>query len=56
MWAAWPISWMVREVYLIEDTEPGRRDDTRQTVFPTSSAMSSPPLRSMAKPTGLPWA
>jgi len=45
-----------RETYLIDDTEPGRADDTRQTVFPTSSAMSSPPVRSTAKPTGLPCA
>jgi hypothetical protein len=50
-----PTGWL-SEIYLIDDTEPGRRDDIRQTVFPTSSAMSSPPDRSTAKPTGLPRA
>jgi hypothetical protein len=50
-----PTGWL-SEIYLIDDTEPGRRDDIRQTVFPTSSAMSNPPVRSTAKPTGLPRA
>ena len=38
------------------DAERGLSDDTRQTVSPTSSAISNPPVRSTAKPTGLPRA
>ena len=38
------------------DAEWGLFDDTRHTVFPTSSAISNPPVRSTAKPTGLPRA
>jgi hypothetical protein len=38
------------------EAEWGLLDDTRQTVFPTSSAISNPPLRSTAKPTGRPRA
>jgi hypothetical protein len=34
----------------------GLFDDTRHTVSPTSSAISNPPVRSTAKPTGLPRA
>jgi hypothetical protein len=53
-WAARFTNWL--RTYLIDDTEPGCWDDTLQTVFPTSSAISSPPVRSTAKPTGLPRA
>jgi hypothetical protein len=38
------------------DAEWGLFDDTRQTVSPTSSAISNPPVRSTARPTGLPRA
>jgi hypothetical protein len=38
------------------DAEWGLFDDTRHTVSPRSSAISSPPDRSTAKPTGLPRA
>jgi hypothetical protein len=34
--------------------EPWGADDTRQTVFPTSSAISNAPFRSTARPTGRP--
>jgi hypothetical protein len=40
----------------LSDAERGLFDDTRHTVSPTSSAISNPPVRSTARPTGRPRA